>query len=134
MTEKYCVAVLAVVAFAQLYSGDLGHRIRLVGLFQRAGQQVVFPDRLRTVARIDAARTEEAQTPDSGEPRAMDQVGFDDQVLVEEVGAEAVVGLDAPTFAAATNTKSGFSCLRKFSVAVWFSKSSSARERVRTLP
>ena len=53
-------AVLAVAAFAQLDAGDLGDGIGLVGLFQRAGEKVVLPDRLRAIARVDATGTEEA--------------------------------------------------------------------------
>ena len=88
-------AVLAVVAFSQLDAGDLGDRVGLVGGLQRAGQQVVFLDGLGAVARVDAARTQEHQALDAGQVRAVDQVALDEQVLIEEVSAVEVVGLDA---------------------------------------
>ena len=52
-------------------------------------------DRLRAVARVDAARAEEHQPLHAGAWRGADQVRLDHQVLVEEVGAQRVVGLDA---------------------------------------
>ena len=55
----------------------------------------VFLDRLRAVARVDAARAQEHQPLHAGQVRAVDQVGLDHQVLVQEVGAVLVVGLDA---------------------------------------
>ena len=56
-------AVLAVHALAQLDAGDLGDGVGLVGRLQRPGQQVFLPDRLRAVARIDAAGAEESRGP-----------------------------------------------------------------------
>ena len=88
-------AVLAVVALGQLDAGDLGDRVGLVGRLQRAGQQRVFPDRLCAVARVDAARAQEHQPLHARQVRAVDQVRLDHQVLVDEVGAVDVVGLDA---------------------------------------
>ncbi|KAG0921978.1 hypothetical protein G6F31_020095 [Rhizopus arrhizus] len=47
-------AVLALVGFAQLQARDLGDGVRLVGGFQRAGQQSVLAQRLRSLAGVDA--------------------------------------------------------------------------------
>ena len=71
--------------------GDLGDRVRLVGRLERAGEQVLLADRLRAVARVDAARAEEHQSLDAGEVGAVDQVGLDLQVLVKELPALSVV-------------------------------------------
>ena len=89
-------AVLVVVGLGELDAGDLGDGIRLVGRLQRAGEQVVLADRLRAVARVDAAGAQEHQALHTGEVGAVDQVGLDQQVLIEEVGAVEVVGVDAP--------------------------------------
>ena len=61
-------AVLSVVALAHLDAGDLGDGVGLVGGFQRAGEQVFFLDRLRAVAGVDAAGSEEKQLLDAGLP------------------------------------------------------------------
>ena len=87
--------MLRVEGFAQLDAGDLGDGIGLVGGFERTGEQVLFANRLRAIARVDAARAEEDQPLHAGAVRALDEVGLDLQVLVEEVGALHVVGQDA---------------------------------------
>eukprot|EP01136_Pigoraptor_vietnamica_P011332 Opistho-1_new@50086 len=87
--------VLAVVAFAQLDAGDLGDRIGFVRRFERAAQKIVLADRLRAVARIDAARAEEEQSLHAGEVGPVDEIGLDQEVLVQEVGAGPIVGGDA---------------------------------------
>jgi hypothetical protein len=87
--------VLPVVAFTKLDAGDLGDGVGLVGRLQGASQQVLFPDRLRAVARVDATRSEEAKALDAGLMGAVDEVRLDHQVLVDEIGTQAVVGVDA---------------------------------------
>ena len=100
--------MLAVVAFAELDAGDLGDGIGFVGLFQRTGQEEVLPDRLRAVARIDAARAEKAQALHTGQPGTVNQVGLDHQVLVDEVGAQRVVGVDAADDGGRNENEVGF--------------------------
>lgn len=101
-------AVLAVAAFAQLDAGDLGDGIGLVGLFQRAGEKVVLPDRLRAVARVDATGAEKAQILDAGLEGAMDDVVLDSEVFVNEVGAVGVVGVNAADFCGGHEDVVGF--------------------------
>jgi hypothetical protein len=76
ITLTYWRAVLAVVAFAELDAGDLGDGVGFVGGLERAGEEVVFLDRLGAVARVDAARAQEAQALHAGLEGAVDQVGF----------------------------------------------------------
>ena len=53
-------AVLAVAAFTKLDAGNLGDGVGFVGLLQRTGEQIILPDRLRTVAGIDATGAKKA--------------------------------------------------------------------------
>jgi hypothetical protein len=87
-------AVLAVVAFAQLDAGDLGDGVGLVGRLQLAGQKRILRHGLRREPRIDAARAKEEQLACAGAPSLVDQIGFDHQVRIDELGRIAVVGVD----------------------------------------
>src|SRR5690606_8367815 len=77
-------AVLAVVCLAQLETGYLGDGIRLVRPLQRTGEEILLLDRLRAIARIDAARAEEHEVPHPGFVRTVNEIGLDHQVLVDE--------------------------------------------------
>ena len=57
--------------------------------------QVIFLDGLLRQARIDAGRAEEQQLPHAGAPGFVDDVGFHQQVVVDEVGRIGIVGVDA---------------------------------------
>ena len=59
------------------------------------GQQRLFLDRLRRKFRIDAGRAEKHQAVDAGEVRGMNDIGLDCQIVVNEIGGEGVVGIDA---------------------------------------
>ena len=86
------VPELAPVGLTQLDAGDLGHRVPLVGGFERAGQKRVLGDRLRGQARIDARGPQQQQLSDADPPGRLDHVGLDRQVVVEEVRGPRVVG------------------------------------------
>jgi hypothetical protein len=88
-------AVLTPVGLAQFQAGNLGNGVPLIGRLQRAGQEGVFRHRLGRVARIDAGRAEKQQLLDPAAPGAMDDVGLDRQIVVDELGRPAVVRLDA---------------------------------------
>ena len=88
-------AVLSVIALTHLDACDLGDGVRLVGGFERAGEQVFFLDRLRAVAWVDATGAEKKQLLDAGLPCFMDHVALDHQILVDELGRVGVVGMDA---------------------------------------
>lgn len=101
-------AVLLAVGLAKLDAGDLGDRVPLVGRLQLAGEQRTLDDRLSRELRIDAGPTQEAELLDTGAEGCLNNIGFDDQVIVVEVRRIAIVGEMPPTLAAATNTASGF--------------------------
>ena len=86
---------MAVVAFAELDAGNLGHGIGLICWLQNARQQGIFSHRLGGQLGVDAAGTEEEQLLHAHLPRLMDDVGFDHHVLVDELSGVSVVGVDA---------------------------------------
>ena len=88
-------AVLQVKTLAQLQAGDLGDRVRLVGVFQRRGQQRLLFHRLLRVAGIDAGATQEDQLLHSMPEALADHVLLDLQIPVDEVRPIAAVGHDA---------------------------------------
>ena len=87
-------AVLPPVELAQLDPGDLRHRVRLVGLLQRTGQQVLLLDRLRRELRIDARATQEQQLLHIVLVRRVYDVRLDHQVVVDELRRVGAVGHD----------------------------------------
>src|SRR5262249_4743365 len=89
-------AMLAAVGLTKLDAGDLGDRVRLVGRLQRSRQQRRFGDRLWSFTRIDARRAEEQKFFDTRVVRSMDDVGLNKQIVVEEIGREGIVGVQAP--------------------------------------
>ena len=89
------LAVLAVVALAQLDARDLGHRVGLVGRFEQAGQQRVLGHRLGCQLGVDAAGAQKQQLLDPVLEGRVDHVGLHHQVVVDEVGRVDVVGVDA---------------------------------------
>lgn len=46
---------------------------------------------------MDAALSEDAQTPNAGKPGVANQVGLDHQVPADRFGVHRVVGMDAAT-------------------------------------
>ena len=105
--------VLAVVAFAELDAGNLGHGIGLVGWLQNARQQGIFSHRLGGQFGVDAAGTEEEQFLHARLPRLVDDVGFDHQVLVDELGRVGVVGVDATDLGCCKVNLIRFFCLEE---------------------
>ena len=91
-------AVLAVVRPAHLDTGDLRQRVRPVGGFQRAGEQVFFPYRLRAIARVDAGTAEKDQALDLRAMRRAADIGFDEQVAHQKIRRVGIVGKDAADF------------------------------------
>jgi hypothetical protein len=91
--------MLAAVDLTKLDAGDLGDRISFVGRLQRPREQCLLGNRLGSFAGINARRAEEQQFFDADAVRCMDDVRFDKQVVVKEVGREGVVGAQAPNAA-----------------------------------
>ena len=79
-------AVLQVITLAHLQSGNLRNGIFLVGVFQRGGQQTVFPHGLGCVLRIDTGRTEEEQFLDTMGIRLTDDITLYLHIHHDEVG------------------------------------------------
>src|SRR5437016_12180655 len=88
-------AVLAVVGPAHLDAGGFRQGVRGVGRLERPGEEVLLLDRLRALARVDAAGAEKQQVAHAGLPGFLEDVGLDPQVLVDEVGGVALVRDDA---------------------------------------
>ena len=88
-------AVLPVVALADFHTRDFRDGIRLVGLLQRAGQQIFLLDRLRAVARIDAAGAKEHQPLNACQICTLNEVCLDGQIFIEKFAASRVVRNDA---------------------------------------
>ena len=88
--------VLPVEALAKLDARNLGQRVGLVGLLQGAREQVLLPDGLGAVARVDAARPEEHEVLNARSVGALNEVGLHHEVLVDKVRTVDVVGLYAP--------------------------------------
>jgi hypothetical protein len=76
-------------------ASDLGDRIGFVGSLQGARQQCLLADRLWRLARINAGRAEEQKLLDTRAMCRMDDIGLDEQVVVEKVGWKRIVGVDA---------------------------------------
>jgi hypothetical protein len=91
-------AVLAVVGPAHLDARDLGHGVGAVRGFKGARQQVGFADGLRTFPGIDAAGAQKKETLHARKVCAVDDVGLDGEVRVDEIRRERVVGVDAADF------------------------------------
>src|SRR5262245_45969758 len=88
-------AVLATVGLTKLDAGYLGDRIGFVGRLQRSRQQRRLGDWLWSLTRIDARRAEEQKLFDTGAVRSMDDVGFNEQIVIEKVGRKSIVGVHA---------------------------------------
>lgn len=91
-------AILVAVGFAEFDAGNLGDGVGLVGGFERAGEQVVFPQGLGGHFGVNAAAAEEHQFLHPVLPGGMNDVGFHQQVVVQELGPVGIVGMDAAYF------------------------------------
>ena len=89
------LTILAVVAFAQLDTGNLGNRIGLVGGLQCAGEQGRLAHGLRRQARINAAAAQNQQLFDAIAKRGIHHIGLHHQVGVNEISRKIVVGQNA---------------------------------------
>ncbi len=87
--------ILAVIAFAHLYSGDLGDGIGFIGWFQLAREQRVFGHRLNCKLGINAARPQEKQLLYAMHMRCMDNVGLHHQVVINKFCGIGTVGMNA---------------------------------------
>lgn len=88
-------AVLAAIGLTHFDAGDLGDGVPFIGRFERAGQEILFLQRLWRKFGINAGTAEEKKFFYAGLEGAMDEVVLDLQVLEKEFGGMAIVGEDA---------------------------------------
>ena len=90
--------MLAVIAFAQLDSGNFRNCVRFIGWFQEAVHQIFLTQRLRRRARINAGRSEKQQFADTTAPCLVHHVGLHHQIVKNKVGRIGIVGVNAADF------------------------------------
>ncbi len=100
--------VLSAVMLAEFESGDFRDGVGFVGGLKGRSQQAIFGHRLGCHFRVDAGRAEEEDAFDTGAAAAFDEVGFDRQVLVKEIGGVGGVGVDAADFGGRDDDDLGF--------------------------
>ena len=91
-------AVLTVVAFTQLDTGDLRNGVRLVGWFKQASKKRRLFHRLSCQTWINTARAKKQKPFDAIPESSLDHIGLDHQVLVNEVCRIGTIGMDATNF------------------------------------
>jgi len=91
-------SILPVQEFTVFEPADFSQRICLIGLFQLASQQATLLHRLGRHARVDATAPKELQLLASVFPGGVDDVHFQDHVVVHEVCQCALVRHDAAYF------------------------------------
>src|SRR5215831_11561878 len=120
-------SMLAAVKLTKLDARDLRDRIAFIGRLERSRQQRLLRDRLGSFAGIDARRAEEQQFFDTDAVRCMDNVRFNKQVVVKEVGREGVIGVQPPTRPAVRKMTCGRCDAIQSSASDWRLKSTPAR-------
>jgi len=94
---------------------------------ERSRQQRLLRNRLGSFAGIDARRAEEQQFCDAGAVCCMDDVRFDEQVVVKKIGREGVIGVQPPTRPAVRKMICGRCDAIQSSTSDWRRKSTPAR-------
>ena len=107
-------SVLNVEAFAHFQSGNFGNGIRLVGVFQRPGEQRIFLHGLRSIARIDAGATQKNQFLDVVTIACAYNVVLNLQIPVDEIGTIHVVCNNSAHMSSCQNDVFGFFGFKKF--------------------
>src|SRR4051812_31285036 len=93
--RRQSVEALMAAMLEQLDANDLGQRIALIRLFQRAIKQSRFGNGLRRYLRIDAATTEKHEPTHTVPPRRVDGVNSYQDVVTQEAAIVGGVGRDA---------------------------------------
>lgn len=88
-------AVLSDVGLAHFDQGDLSHGIGIVGQFQGAGEKVFLLERLGRRIVINAGAPQEEKPFNPGQVRVTEDVVLDHQVVMDKLGQQGVVGMDA---------------------------------------
>ena len=85
-------AILTPVRLTEPDARDLGDGVGFVRRFERTAQQILFPDRLRAVTRVNARAAEIEQSRHVVGPARLHDRGVDHQVVVDELGRARAVG------------------------------------------
>ena len=88
-------AILQIETFAQLQPGNFCDSVRLVGVFERRGEQCAFGNGLHGIARINAGASKEKKLLHAVAETLADDILLDLQVLVDEIGAVDAVSHDS---------------------------------------
>lgn len=100
--------VLNPIRLAHLDPGDLGNGVPLVRGLERARQQCVLRDGLRSEFGVNAGGAEEQELLDSESVGGVDDVGLDLEIDGDEIRRVGVVGVNAADFSGGEDHESGF--------------------------
>ena len=93
--RKVLRPILTVIGPTHFDTGYFGDSVRPISWLQRAGKQVSFLHRLRTLARINAGRAEKKKPLYTGAPALMNNIILNGQILPDEFRRIRVVGMNA---------------------------------------
>ena len=93
--RKVLRPILTVIGPTHFDTGYFGDRVRPISWLQRAGKQVSFLHRLRTLSRINAGRAEKKKPLYTGTPALVDNIILNGQILSDELRRIRVVGMNA---------------------------------------
>ena len=88
-------AILTAICLAQLDPRNLGNGIPLIGRLERSGEQLLLAHGLAGQLRIDARGAEEQELAHPGLITAVDGISRDRQIVRNELGRIATIGMDA---------------------------------------
>src|SRR5687768_14882614 len=86
--------VLLAVSLTQLDARNLGDCIPLVCRFEGGGKKRVLRHGLRHVARVNARRAKEQELLNLVAPSGVNEVRFNDEIVIEKVSRVDVVGMN----------------------------------------
>jgi hypothetical protein len=101
-------SILVVIRLAEFQPGYLGDGIRFVGRFERTREQILLLEGLRGQFRIDAGRPEEQQFFHAMLVGRMHGMGGDGKIVIQKLGPEGVVGVNAAHFGSSKDHVVGF--------------------------
>src|SRR5215471_20911172 len=103
--------VLLTKRLYQLDTGDLGHRVPLIGRLQWSGQEHAFVHRLWRQFGIDAGGAEEQELLYTGGIGGANNIERDGEIVRQEVNRMAVVEGDAADLSRRQNDRVEFGCI-----------------------
>ena len=91
-------SILAIIAFTDFNSCDFGNGIGLIGGLELPSQQGVFPHGLGGMLGVNAGAPQKKKLLHTCPTAALDDIRLHDEVVVEKVAPQSVVGMDATNF------------------------------------